>query len=51
MIAADLLQELAATFWKGINAGIIGVFRFQNVALARNESRTAQVKTWKIRGI
>src|SRR5258707_15835496 len=42
-----LPQGLAATFWKRINAAFIVVFRFQNVALTRNESRRVQVKTWK----
>lgn len=43
----NLPQDPAATFWKHINAGFIRVFRFQNVALARNESRIAQVKRAK----
>ena len=47
----NLPQELAATFLNPLNAGFVGVLRFQNAAIARNESRTAQVETWKIRGI
>jgi hypothetical protein len=46
-----LPQELAATFLYRLNAGFVGVFGFQNAAIAPNESRTAQVETWKIRGI
>src|SRR5436189_4255767 len=46
-----LPQELAATFWERLNAGFATVFRSDDAAIAQNESRTAQVKTGKIRGI
>src|SRR5882672_8815374 len=46
-----LPQELAATFLERANAQFIGLLRFQSAAIARNDSRTAQVKAWKIRGI
>jgi hypothetical protein len=32
-------------------AGFLGVLRFLNAAITRNEQRTVQVNTWKIRGI
>ena len=49
--AASSPQELAATFLAAVNAQFIGLLRFQSAAIARNDSRTAQVKAWKIRGI
>lgn len=42
--------RLAATFGFAINAANIEVPANRNDAIAQNDSRTAQVETWKIRG-
>lgn len=49
LIAAFPPPRLAATFCFALILGITGVFQNLNVATAQNDSRTAHVKTWKIR--
>lgn len=51
MMRLHLPQELAATFLDGVNAGFIGVFPPDGVAIVQNDARTMRIKTWTTRGL
>src|SRR6266404_8811776 len=46
-----LPQGLAASFLNALNVGFAGFSRSETAAIVQNELGTAQVNTWKIRGI